>query len=82
MNGKQTRVIFNIVHNLQGDSGGGLVRSNVVIGIVSDFFDDCGSNVDEYTNVYEHKHWIKDILDGRVPRRTYVINDNMELVND
>lgn len=50
-------LFFNIPH--KGDSGGGLVKDNVVFGVLSSSFDVVSKgHVDEYTIVWPHLEWI------------------------
>lgn len=43
----------------QGDSGGGFVHFNVVIGVASSIKTECGAgNPDSLTDVFYHKEWI------------------------
>lgn len=58
-----------IIYNFQGDSGSGLIRNNVVIGVhvFSFLCNCCKTRPDGYTSVLRHKPWIRRILMGYPP---------------
>lgn len=53
---------------MKGDSGGGLVKDNVVFGVASSILNvDCGFTVDEYTIVWYHIEWIILVIIDEIP---------------